>query len=724
MKRYKKLRLLFVIVLFFFFEFCGGNGNGYISKGKLVKDIDYYTNVINEAHAEPYRMISKQEFEKKAAELKNHIRSMKSDNIPVTDCFFLVQELTALIQDPHTRVDFPYQSLKESDLFFPFELKVIAGKVFIINKLAENGIPLYAEILKINHTPIKALMSKCYKLFNTSIEHSKWSFFEYFFQLYLPTYLDLPSPWLVTYKSDSQTREAEVKGIPISQYLPNLQIDTQYKESSFKVNGETIPLLDIPSFAHGSGEDYRNFIDTFFEKYKNANYLVIDLRKNLGGSGTWGFFLLDYITASPYITSKRFDFKVSDILRDSQYSNKAGDKLQKAKNGTYLPIGTKEIRRPQQKANQFRGRVFLLTSRYTYSAGEVTAAIFKYHKMGTIIGQETLGTEKFCSDPVPLQMPNTKLAVNLPLAIYELPGKNPDRGVVPDILTVYSIADYQNQKDKELDKVRELIKKEKTSSQPRIIPAAGKQVAIKEGIPGGVIVGYWLYLPGNHNYTKKWPVILFLQGINAIGGAMERSKEWGPVKYALEGNDDYPELKSLIGDNFIIINPHMTAGGYWDRQWFEHTGALQEIVNHVMERYHGDPTRLYVTGLSFGGRGTWGLAVRWQKRIAAIMPVCGAIDRAGDLTTIKDLPVWMTCNTGDAVSMYNAQKRAAAIIEESGGEKFLRLDTAAPTADDYLSQHHIFTSFKRKGHDAWTATYNKPHIYHWLLRFSKNPELL
>ena len=57
----------------------------------------------------------------------------------------------------------------------------------------------------------------------------------------------------------------------------------------------------------------------------------------------------------------------------------------------------------------------------------------------------------------------TKLAVIIPLAIYTLPGNNPDRGVIPDILTVYSIEDYKNHKDKELDKVRELIKKEQSS---------------------------------------------------------------------------------------------------------------------------------------------------------------------------------------------------------------------------------------------------------------------
>jgi hypothetical protein len=71
---------------------------------------------------------------------------------------------------------------------------------------------------------------------------------------------------------------------------------------------------------------------------------------------------MDYLTDSPFRIIERFDFKVSDILRDSQYSNKAGEKLKKAKNGIYLPIEMAEIRKPHQIANKFRGKVFLLIS--------------------------------------------------------------------------------------------------------------------------------------------------------------------------------------------------------------------------------------------------------------------------------------------------------------------------------------------------------------------------
>ena len=63
-----------------------------------------------------------------------------------------------------------------------------------------------------------------------------------------------------------------------------------------------------------------------------------------------------------------------------------------------------------------------------------------------------------CSDPVTVDLPHSKLQVTIPVAIYTLPGDNPDRGVVPDIEIRYSIRDIKNGTDKEMDKVRELVR--------------------------------------------------------------------------------------------------------------------------------------------------------------------------------------------------------------------------------------------------------------------------
>ncbi len=63
-------------------------------------------------------------------------------------------------------------------------------------------------------------------------------------------------------------------------------------------------VLEIPSYSHGDTTDYHTFVDEFFEKHQDSEYLVIDLRLNGGGSGVWGYYVLDYLANAPYMVTK------------------------------------------------------------------------------------------------------------------------------------------------------------------------------------------------------------------------------------------------------------------------------------------------------------------------------------------------------------------------------------------------------------------------------------
>lgn len=247
-------------------------------------------------------------------------------------------------------------------------------------------------------------------------------------------------------------------------------------------------------------------------------------------------------------------------------------------------------------------------------------------------------------------------------------------------------------------------------------PAPGKQVLVTEGFIGDIIDGYWLYLPITHNLNKKWPIILFLAGGNGVGGKLTSSKDSGPVKYAFKYNDD-KHLNKYTKDTFIIINPHMRDGGYWDRQWYQQYNSLNSILDDVIKKYSGDPKRIYVTGLSRGGNGTWGLAEILYNRIAAIIPVCGQTHGVTDFSKIKNTPVWIIHSTGDPYHKYELSLKAVNSIESSGGDKFLRLSTTSPEDEDYLKHKHIFSTIESNDHDVWSITYDKPQIYKWLLQF-------
>jgi len=248
------------------------------------------------------------------------------------------------------------------------------------------------------------------------------------------------------------------------------------------------------------------------------------------------------------------------------------------------------------------------------------------------------------------------------------------------------------------------------------MPAPGKQVLVTEGMGTDVVDGYWLYLPRSFDKTKTWPVLVCLGG---AGGELTPTRAWGPSTYAFRRNG--AELDSLVKDTFIIVDPHLKAGPFWERQWYDQTELLGQLLDEVIRDYSGDAMRVYVTGTSRGGHGTWGFAERARDRIAAIAPVAGATHGVSDFSGFADLPVWIFHNTGDPTVAYSNSRNAVSKIEATSTARFHLLDSAAPDNDAFLTQKHIFTSFDRDGHDAWTETYSQPHLYRWLLQFQLAP---
>ncbi|UCC45659.1 MAG: hypothetical protein JSU65_06995 [Candidatus Zixiibacteriota bacterium] len=248
---------------------------------------------------------------------------------------------------------------------------------------------------------------------------------------------------------------------------------------------------------------------------------------------------------------------------------------------------------------------------------------------------------------------------------------------------------------------------------------AHEPTSIKVSLTSDDIVGYWIHLPRDHSSEQVWPVILFLHGGDAVAEDLDYVRTLGPARYLENTNQQDSLLGKLIGDSFVIISPHLSnENGQRNRQWHDYADVIDSIVETVICRYGGDRRRFYITGLSRGGHGTWRLPSVTKHPIAAIVPVCGRSNDAGCLASTTHLPIWNTCNKGDALITVEFQEQAVATIEAAGGDEFLRLADVSPVDTTYLEHRHIFTSFDRQGHDAWTATYGSRHIYEWMLKFS------
>lgn len=194
-----------------------------------------------------------------------------------------------------------------------------------------------------------------------------------------------------------------------------------------------------------------------------------------------------------------------------------------------------------------------------------------------------------------------------------------------------------------------------------------------------VRLGYWLYLPQDYEQKESWPLMLFLHGSGERGSDLNLVKVHGPPKL-IAGGREFP---------FIVVSPQCPANQRWEPI------ELMVLLDEIESKYRVDRDRVYVTGLSMGGFGTWELAVHAPDRFAAIAPICGGGETFG-LKQISHLPVWAFHGAKDNVVPVERSKVMIEELKRVGGNPKL---TIYPDAD----------------HDSWTQAYNNPELYKWLL---------
>ncbi len=192
---------------------------------------------------------------------------------------------------------------------------------------------------------------------------------------------------------------------------------------------------------------------------------------------------------------------------------------------------------------------------------------------------------------------------------------------------------------------------------------------------------YLLFLPDGYNEKKSWPLIMFLHGAGERGDDLGLVKKHGPPKIVEEKKDF----------SFIVVSPQCPE----DSSWTKENGFLKELLDDIEARYKVDKYRIYLTGLSMGGYGTWSLACAYPERFAAIAPICGG-GEPSTASKLKDIPVWAFHGVQDKVVSVKKSQEMVDAINALGGNAML---TVYPDA----------------GHDSWTLTYDNPKLYDWFL---------
>ena len=194
-------------------------------------------------------------------------------------------------------------------------------------------------------------------------------------------------------------------------------------------------------------------------------------------------------------------------------------------------------------------------------------------------------------------------------------------------------------------------------------------------------LSYTLYQPAPDPAIERWPLVIFLHGFGERGTDLSLLDLHGPTKLIRAGQN-FP---------FMLIAPQCPIPSWWPLE----TESLRALVDHALNAYPVDPDRVYLTGLSMGGYGTWHFAIEHPHLFAAIAPICGGgIPALGD--RLVHLPIWAFHGAKDDVVPLSDSERMVNGIRNHGGEPRL---TVYPEAD----------------HDSWSITYENPEFWAWLL---------
>lgn len=204
---------------------------------------------------------------------------------------------------------------------------------------------------------------------------------------------------------------------------------------------------------------------------------------------------------------------------------------------------------------------------------------------------------------------------------------------------------------------------------------------------------YFTQLPSGYDndIDKKWPLLIYLHGVG------ERGTKIRAVRALVTRRVAIPKVAAETKDfPFLTITP-MCPWGY---SWNDLTYSFNNFLDEVIAQYRIDTDRIYLTGMSFGGTGTWAFAIQYPERFAAVAPLCGSFVDLTRIERMKEVPVWVFHGQLDKFIPIEIPTNAVETLKAFGSEvKF----TAYPDLDHYI----------------WDTTYDNPELYSWFLEHKK-----
>lgn len=306
---------------------------------------------------------------------------------------------------------------------------------------------------------------------------------------------------------------------------------------------------------------------------------------------------------------------------------------------------------------------------------------------------------------------------------------NINKDVIGNYTVRYNVTDAANRKALEVVRQIKVVAPLNTSN--------GEVRAVAYPNQGASPYEYYEYLPKGYdqNPGMTYPLVIFLHGLGEQGGVNFSTgvRSGAPLASML-----YHGPLKLVknGKHFPAIIVHPQTPVWWN------SATIKKFLDVMKTKYRVNLKKVYVTGLSMGGGGTWDFARAYPNEVAAIVPICGA-SAIGSVDSAKPLlpiPTWAFHARGDGVvplsnsySFLNFIYQAMTAKTDKIASYYPATTTTAKTAaienrmnwiiyegvNAGASKDKLLTIYPHNGHDSWTETYNNQLMWDWLFTKSR-----
>ena len=474
----KRLLILTAVIFWILTKVSFGQGvanKNLIDQALLLEDYNFLLKTVEETHPNLYAYVPREEFVKETDIYRKSINKPMS----LAEFYKILYKTIALIKQGHTMVfgDAGFGEFKaEGGLSFPFKIIYFSDHIYIDqNYSSNNQLTKGTELIAINKIPVTKIIEDFspYLVVRPNGDIGKTLAFHWSKLLWLE--YGFSEQFIISYivpNSDSimTTTISGVKKEFIAQdYTPRYTKDFEYHIEKDR----STAVMEINTFEF-QFEEYDSLLRSSFKDIKQSgvNNLIIDVRANHGGNANLIGTLVDYLTDKPYITDAKSEVKTSEATKKCYTTHpifvNAIEQARKAEGNSsdfmelvncFLeqPAGTittfpEEITIPKENEYRFNGRLFVLTSKETFSGGTGFSVIIKDNNIGYIVGNETSDNPTDYGCIMLFELPNTKINIQNSTQYTVRPaGYDDERGVIPDYKVVPTYFDMINGYDKVLN---------------------------------------------------------------------------------------------------------------------------------------------------------------------------------------------------------------------------------------------------------------------------------